>query len=72
MSTSRARTRAIRERMARTGEPWNVAARANDLEYAAKKAAAVGDAQHGLVQARANADVQLADLRRELDAGESL
>lgn len=32
---NRARTRAIRERMAQTGEPYTVAARAHDAERAA-------------------------------------
>jgi hypothetical protein len=36
MSRNRARTRAIRERMAETGEPFTLAARRHDAERAAK------------------------------------
>lgn len=36
MSSNRARTRAIRERMAETGEPFTLAARRHDAERAAK------------------------------------
>ncbi len=37
MSANRARTRAIRERMARTGEPYTLAARMHDQERATQR-----------------------------------
>lgn len=52
MAENRARKRAIRERMARTGEPYTLAARRHDEEFAASRAEGASDDQEASGDAR--------------------